>query len=259
MVITKPGLATVRLGPIAGDVQAERAAGELRLAAASAAPAGTAVELVAYDPTRPHQPLAVPTDPAGLGELMEQMPAGDGTGRDFPDLVTRLAAQEGYGPAAGRRHRSVPPGRGDRGAPTGHPQPEVPHRRRRGGPGLDRVWPRGRPGAGGLRDDDLSPVRQDRPPAPTRRARRRRRGRPGRRCPGATRAAGPPRRPGPRPRDHADDGGATRPDRPPAPLGGDVSATRRASATGRRRPTDTAPGTASAAGRTKRPPSSATS
>ena len=50
MVITKPGLATVRLGPFAGDVWAERAAGELRLAAASAAPAGTAVELVAYDP-----------------------------------------------------------------------------------------------------------------------------------------------------------------------------------------------------------------
>ena len=108
MVITKPGLATVRLGPFAGDVWAERAAGELRLAAASAAPAGTAVELVAYDPARPHQPLAVPTDPAGLGELMEQMPAGDGTGRDFPDLVTRLAAQEGYGPAA--RLRAVATG-----------------------------------------------------------------------------------------------------------------------------------------------------
>ena len=28
VVITKPGLATVRLGPFAGDVQAERAAGD---------------------------------------------------------------------------------------------------------------------------------------------------------------------------------------------------------------------------------------
>ena len=59
VVITKPGLATVRLGPFAGDVQAERAAGELRLAAASAAPAGTAVELVAYWRCRPTRPASV--------------------------------------------------------------------------------------------------------------------------------------------------------------------------------------------------------
>jgi hypothetical protein len=41
-------------------------------------------------------PLAVPTDPASLGELMEQLPAGDGPGRDFPDL--RAVATGPYRP-----------------------------------------------------------------------------------------------------------------------------------------------------------------
>jgi hypothetical protein len=87
VVITKPGLDdAVRLGPFVGAVPAECVAGGLRSAAAIAAAAGTTVEVVASDPTRPHVPLAVPTDPGSLGELMEQLPAGGGDGRDFPDL-----------------------------------------------------------------------------------------------------------------------------------------------------------------------------
>ena len=108
VVISKPGLdGAVRLGLFAGAVPAERVAGELWSAAAIAAAAGTTVEVVAYDPRRPHVPLAVPTDPASLGELMDQLPAGDGTGRTARTRRSRST----YRPPAARGSTPPPPGR----------------------------------------------------------------------------------------------------------------------------------------------------
>lgn len=146
------------------------------------------------------------------------MPAGDGTGRDFPDLVTRLAAQEGYGPAA--RLRAVATG-------LCRPDEEIAEHLRAtrsprchtAGAGAAMVWTEcGREVDPDQVDCETATCRRcgeiDRQLRHDARADVDAVGRDGD-ASGATRAAGPPRRPGPRQRDHADDGGAARPNRLP--------------------------------------------
>jgi hypothetical protein len=93
--ITKPDQQVIRLGPFDDEDGAARVAVRLRAAVAGSAPEGTTVEVIDYDAALPHGHLDVPTDVEGLALAMQAMPAGDGTGRAFPDLYDRLWAQEG--------------------------------------------------------------------------------------------------------------------------------------------------------------------
>ncbi|MGW4784945.1 DUF1643 domain-containing protein [Streptomyces sp. NPDC004230] len=57
--------------------------------------AGTVVTVQPHRGTGHLEPC-VPTDPYALADRMDGEPHGDGTGRNFPNLFSRLHAQEGY-------------------------------------------------------------------------------------------------------------------------------------------------------------------
>jgi hypothetical protein len=58
------------------------------------------VSVEPYLPEHDHIDPHLAKDPDHIATLMDSEPAGDGTGRNFPDLWARLHAQEGYESAA---------------------------------------------------------------------------------------------------------------------------------------------------------------
>ncbi|WP_324290275.1 hypothetical protein [Streptomyces antarcticus] len=103
VIVHRPGLDSVRLGPYEHEYRAEEiAAGLRRQMHSTAHVAGTVVETGAFRPDLDHLAPRVSTDPYALAEAMDNDPGGDGTGRNFPDrfpdrfpdLYARLCAQE---------------------------------------------------------------------------------------------------------------------------------------------------------------------
>lgn len=95
VTITKPGYDTVHLG-FTHASQAETASATLKGSLHyTAHPAGTTIDWGATpDGVAPEPPIA--TDLVFLAEEIDKMASGDGTGSAFPDLYSRLCAQEGY-------------------------------------------------------------------------------------------------------------------------------------------------------------------
>lgn len=94
VTVIKPGYDSVHLG-FPYHHQAEMAATSLRTQLQfTTHPAGTTL---LYGPTpadtEPEPPT--PTEPHQLAALIDEMPSGDPTGSTFPDLYSRLCAQEG--------------------------------------------------------------------------------------------------------------------------------------------------------------------
>lgn len=98
-IVHRPGLPDVHLG-FAFEHQAQHAAWSLAddLHTTSRIPGTT----VGWSPTpasaTPLEP--VPTDPCLLAALIDDEPPGEPSGHAFPDLFSRLKAQEGYDTAA---------------------------------------------------------------------------------------------------------------------------------------------------------------
>lgn len=99
VIVTKPGHDTVRVGPFTEPWRAHGFAHTLdRGVRGAGAPAGTSLDVAAYDPALPHLPVPA-TDPAALARQMDTEP--DQRGPDgFPDLFTRLVADRGWEDAA---------------------------------------------------------------------------------------------------------------------------------------------------------------
>ncbi|MGW7425765.1 DUF1643 domain-containing protein [Streptomyces sp. NPDC054813] len=101
VVLARPGLPDIRLGPYDYLHQAASIATSLRLQRTSTQHVpGTTVTVHPHLPGLDYLNPHLPTDPDQLAMLMDSDPDGDGTGRNFPDLWARLHAQEGYEEAA---------------------------------------------------------------------------------------------------------------------------------------------------------------
>ncbi|MDQ0847739.1 hypothetical protein QFZ68_007502 [Streptomyces sp. V1I6] len=101
VVLTRPGLDPIRLGPYEKEHQAEQMADGLRGQTYNTQHvAGTVIDVGDYRPELDHLAPRVDADPCALAEAMDDDQGGDGTGRNFPDLYTRLVAQEGHDCAA---------------------------------------------------------------------------------------------------------------------------------------------------------------
>lgn len=100
VVLARPGFPDIRYGPYGYVHQADSIATSLRLQRTSTQHVpGTTVTVHPYLPQLDYTDPYVPNDPEQLASLMGAEPAGDGSGRTFPDLWARLHAQEGYEPA----------------------------------------------------------------------------------------------------------------------------------------------------------------
>ncbi|MFE5718606.1 hypothetical protein [Streptomyces erythrochromogenes] len=85
----------MRIGPYEYESRAEEiAAGLRRQLHHTTHVEGTAITTGALRPDLDHLDPQVPKDPYALVDAMDNDPAGDGTGRNFPDLYARLCAQE---------------------------------------------------------------------------------------------------------------------------------------------------------------------
>jgi hypothetical protein len=97
VVLTRPGLDPVRLGPYVKERHAQQMAGALRYQMRHTQHVeGTVIDVGDYRPELQHLDPSVPSAPYALAEVMDDDEDGDGTGNNFPDLYTRLAAQEGH-------------------------------------------------------------------------------------------------------------------------------------------------------------------
>lgn len=97
VVLARPELPDIRLGPYNYLHQAVSFSTSLRLQRHNTQHVpGTTVSVHPYLPGLDYADPHVPKDPYELATLMHCEPGGDGTGRDFPDLWSRLYAQEGY-------------------------------------------------------------------------------------------------------------------------------------------------------------------
>jgi hypothetical protein len=101
VLITRPGLDDIRLGPFLYRHQAERTATSLtgQLHHTAHVP-GTAITTTTYDPTQPHQGLPVTTDPYVIALAMDDPGAvgesgPDQHGANFRDTYALLAAWHG--------------------------------------------------------------------------------------------------------------------------------------------------------------------
>ncbi|WP_405546640.1 hypothetical protein OG590_40165 (plasmid) [Streptomyces goshikiensis] len=95
VILDRPGLDPVRIGPYEHESRAEEiAAGLRRQLHHTAHVEGTVITIGAFRPDLDHLEPQVPKDPYALAEAMDNDPDGDGTGRNFPDLYARLCAQE---------------------------------------------------------------------------------------------------------------------------------------------------------------------
>ncbi|MFI7359764.1 hypothetical protein ACIBTP_38260 [Streptomyces avidinii] len=95
VILHRPGLDPVRIGPYEHESRAEEIAAGLRRQLHSTAHVeGTDIATGDFRPDLDHLDPRVPTDPYALAEAMDHDPGGDGTGRNFPDLYARLCAQE---------------------------------------------------------------------------------------------------------------------------------------------------------------------
>ncbi|TDU67874.1 hypothetical protein EDD91_7933 [Streptomyces sp. KS 21] len=95
VILHRPGLDPVRIGPYEHESRAEEIAAGLRRQLHSTAHVeGTVITTGAFRPDLDHLDPQVPKDPYALAEAMDHDPGGDGTGRNFPDLYARLCAQE---------------------------------------------------------------------------------------------------------------------------------------------------------------------
>lgn len=110
VTVTKPGHDTVRVGPFTDPWSARSFAHTLDHGVrGTGAPAGTTLDVTAYDPDLSH--LCVPaTDPAELARQIDAEPDQPGPA-GFPDLFTRLVAHRGWEDAArawleARTHRA---------------------------------------------------------------------------------------------------------------------------------------------------------
>ena len=100
VVLARPGLPDLRLGPYGYLHQAEAITTSLRQQRSSTQHVpGTTVTVHPYVPGLDYLDPYLPRDPYQLAMLMDSDPHGDCTGRNFPDLWARLHAQEGYGRA----------------------------------------------------------------------------------------------------------------------------------------------------------------
>lgn len=96
VVLTRPGLSPVRIGPYEKEHQAEQIAtglcGQLHN---TQHVEGTVIDVGDYRPELEHLDPRVPAEPYALAEAMDDDRGGDGTGCNLPDLHARLVAQEG--------------------------------------------------------------------------------------------------------------------------------------------------------------------
>lgn len=103
VLVTRPGLDDIRLGPLQYRRQAEQITTGLtgQLHHTAHIP-GTTITSVPYDPTKPHRSLPATTDPYDLALSMDDTAEPDSTqpGTDFPDTYTLLAACHGPDHAA---------------------------------------------------------------------------------------------------------------------------------------------------------------
>ncbi|EPH46894.1 hypothetical protein ABT390_33870 [Streptomyces aurantiacus] len=96
VVLTRPGLDPVRLGPYTSRHQTDEAAARLRRQLyCTQHVEGTTIHVADYRPELEHLDPRVPTDPYALADAMAEEQAADGTGRNFPDLYTLLIAHAG--------------------------------------------------------------------------------------------------------------------------------------------------------------------
>lgn len=96
VVLTRPGLSPIRIGPYEQQRQAEEMAAGLRAQMYNTQHVeGTVIGVDGYRPELEHLDPRVPAEPYALAEAMGDIEGGDGTGRNFPDLFVRLVAQEG--------------------------------------------------------------------------------------------------------------------------------------------------------------------
>ncbi|MET8411076.1 DUF1643 domain-containing protein [Streptomyces sp. NPDC005195] len=101
VVVARPGLGDIRLGPYGSVTRAGSVASSLRQQRTSTQHVpGTTISVEPYFPEHDHLDPYLPTDPDLIAALMDSEPGGDGTGRNFPGLWARLHAQEGYESAA---------------------------------------------------------------------------------------------------------------------------------------------------------------
>jgi hypothetical protein len=103
VLITRPGLDDIRLGPLRYRHQAEQIATSLtgQLHHTAHIP-GTTITPVPYDPTQPHRGVPTTTDPYDLAASMGDPddPDPDQHGANFPDTYALLAAWHGPDRAA---------------------------------------------------------------------------------------------------------------------------------------------------------------
>lgn len=95
VVVDRPGLAPVRIGPFIARTNAERYATRLRgqMSRARHVP-GTAIDVQDADPRHDHEPARLPTDPWGLADFIDNEVLNEDE-TDFPSLSARLWAQLG--------------------------------------------------------------------------------------------------------------------------------------------------------------------
>lgn len=84
-----------RIGPYDHRTAAQHIAAALSLQLTGSAPAGTTVDVVNYDPARPHIDPDVPRDVTGLAMAISAEPDRPGGGWGFPDLYDILSATVG--------------------------------------------------------------------------------------------------------------------------------------------------------------------
>ncbi|MFG2424977.1 DUF1643 domain-containing protein [Streptomyces sp. NPDC048448] len=101
VVVARPDLTDIRVGPYGSVNHANSVATSLRQQRNNTQHVpGTTVSVEPYLPELDHIHPQLTTDPDHIATQMDSEAAGDGTGRNFPDLWARLPAQEGYGSAA---------------------------------------------------------------------------------------------------------------------------------------------------------------
>jgi ADP-ribose pyrophosphatase YjhB (NUDIX family) len=103
VLVTRPGLDDIRLGPLPHRHQAEQIATSLtnQLHHTAHIP-GTTITCTAYDPTQPHRGLPTTTDPYDLADAMDDTgdPDPGQHGGNFPDTYALLTAWHGPDRAA---------------------------------------------------------------------------------------------------------------------------------------------------------------
>ncbi|GIH95433.1 hypothetical protein ACFFMN_22985 [Planobispora siamensis] len=91
---------TVHIGPFSSEIDRDEYARRLRRAMLSTAhPDGTLLGSVPHTPDLDgvdHLSPTLTSDPYTLADLIDAEPPGDGTGRTFPDVFTRLTIQYGH-------------------------------------------------------------------------------------------------------------------------------------------------------------------